>query len=65
MASTYPNEPVSFATEGRVSPDDPWYEPRATATIDIPDASQPLGVFGHYETLILNFTTPLKGLKKV
>lgn len=65
LASTYPNGPVCVATEGRVSLENQWYEPRATVTIDVADASQPIGVFGHYDTLVLNFPEPITDLKHV
>lgn len=59
MASTYPNGPVCVATEGRVKPEDQWYHPRAKVSIQIKDASQPIGVFGHYEKLVLEFSEPV------
>ena len=65
LASTYPNGPVCVATEGRVSLENQWYEPRATVTIDVADASQPIGVFGHYDTLVLNFPEPITDRKHV
>ena len=34
-------------------------------TIDVADPSQPIGVFGHYDTLILNFVEPITGVKQV
>lgn len=59
MASTYPNGPVCVATEGRVSPVNQWFEPRATVTIQVTDAAQPIGVFGHYAKLVIEFPTAL------
>lgn len=59
MASTYPNGPVCVTTEGRVKPEDQWYHPRATVSIQIKDASQPIGVFGHYKELVLEFVEPI------
>ena len=55
MATTYPNGPVCVATEGRVRPDDHWFHPRAKVTIQVKDATQPIGIFGHYDELIIQF----------
>lgn len=65
MASTYPNGPLCVATEGRVKPTDGWYEPRAKVTVQVKDANQPIGVFGHYEQLTLTFADSLDGLQHV
>lgn len=65
MASTYPNGPVCVATEGRVKPDDQWYHPRAKVTIIVKDATQPVGIFGHYDKLVVEFPEPLAGIKNV
>jgi hypothetical protein len=56
MASKYPNGTVCVATEGRVKPEDQWYHPRAKVTISIDDINEIIGVFGHYKTLVLEFT---------
>lgn len=55
MATTYPNGPVCVATEGRVRPEDNWFHPRAKVTILVKDATQPVGIFGHYDELIIEF----------
>jgi len=65
MASTYPNGSVCVATEGRVKPEDQWYEPRAKVTIQVKDATQPIGIFGHYDELVIEFAEPPKALKKI
>ena len=65
MASAYPNGPVAIATEGRVKPEDQWYHPRAKIQVQIKDPAQPIGIFGHYRELILEFAQPLQGVKKV
>lgn len=65
MASTYPNGPLAVAVEGRVNPKDQWYEPRAKITVPVKDARQPIGVFGHYDQLILRFAGSLDGVEKV
>ncbi|TKG92928.1 hypothetical protein EYV94_18330 [Puteibacter caeruleilacunae] len=63
MATTYPNGPVCVATEGRVSPEDQWYHPRANVTIEVDEASQPIGVFGHYNELNIQFKETVEGSK--
>lgn len=65
MASTYPNGPLCVATEGRVKPSDQWYEPRAKVTVKVKDANQPIGVFGRYQQLVLEFDGALDGLQHV
>jgi len=65
MASTYPNGSVCVATEGRVKPEDQWYEPRAKVTIQVKDATQPIGIFGHYAELVIELAEPPKELKKI
>ncbi len=65
MASTYPNGPTAIATEGRVKPEDQWYHPRAKVVVQIKDATQPIGIFGHYKALTLRFPQPLTDVKHV
>lgn len=60
MATEYPNGAVCVATEGRVKPEDQWYEPRAKVTISISDITKPIGVFGHYSQLVLEFDTAIE-----
>lgn len=55
MATTYPNGSVCVATEGRVKPEDQWYHPKAKVTVRVEDASQPIGVFGHFDELIIEY----------
>lgn len=55
MASAYPNGPVCVVTEGRVKPEDQWFHPRAKVTIQVKDATQPIGVFGHFNELTIQF----------
>ena len=59
LASAYPNGPVCVATEGRVKPGDQWYHPRAKVTIRVKDPSQPIGIFGHYKELVIEFSEPI------
>lgn len=55
MATAYPNGPVGVATEGRVRPEDNWFHPRAKVTIQVKDAHQPIGIFGHFDELVIEF----------
>ena len=63
--TTYPNGPTGIATEGRVAPGNKWFEPRAKVTVKIKDASQPIGIAGHYKELVLKFDGPIENLKHV
>lgn len=65
MATKFPNGPVCVGTEGRVSPTDQWFHPRAKITVQIENTNQPIGVFGHYESLILEFSSPVQNLKEL
>jgi len=63
MASTYPTGALAIATEGRVLPEDTWFEPRGNITVQVKDASQPIGIFGHYNSLTLTFSGSLNNIK--
>lgn len=63
--TTYPNGPTGIATEGRVAPDKKWFEPRAKITVKIKDASQLIGIAGHYQELILDFAGPLENIEHI
>ena len=65
MATTYPNGPVAVATEGRVNPEDQWFHPRAKITVRVQDASQSIGIFGHYDSLTLEFSETIEDRKHV
>jgi len=64
-ATTYPNGPTGIATEGRVSPENRWFEPLAKVSVQIKDASQPIGIVGNYKELVLTFAGPIEGAKHV
>ena len=64
-ATTYPNGPTGIATEGRVSAKKRWFEPRAKVTVKIKDAAEPIGIAGHYKSLVLEFAGPLDGVTHV
>lgn len=64
-ASTYPNGATGIAAEGRVSPENRWFEPRAKVTVQIKDASKPIGVVGRYEELVLEFAEDLDQVQHI
>ncbi len=65
FASTYPNGPTGIATEGRVTPENKWVEPRAKVSVRIKDASQPIGIAGRYEQLTLEFAGSLESVRHI
>lgn len=64
-ATTYPNGATGIATEGRVSAESRWFEPRAKITIKIKDAGKPIGIVGRYKELILEFAGDLSGVENI
>jgi hypothetical protein len=65
MATKYPNGPVCVATEGRVSPENQWYYPKSKVTIQHEDVSQPIGVFGYYDALILDLNMKAEEIQHI
>ena len=65
MATTYPNGAICVATEGRVKPEDEWFYPLADVTIEAKDAAHPIGVFGYYKTLNIQFAENLESVKHI
>ena len=55
LASKFPNGAVCIATEGRAKPNQSWIHPRADIMLNEVDVNQPIGIFGHYNTLSLDF----------
>jgi len=55
IASRHPNGAVSVATLARISTGKGPYFPLAEVSIDIADANVPIGIFGRYKSLTLNF----------
>ena len=64
-ATTYPNGPTGIAAEGRVSPENRWFEPRAKVTVKIKDAAQPIGIVGRYKELVLEFADSIEGVDQI
>jgi hypothetical protein len=59
MASKFPNGSIAIATEGRVRPAESWYHPRADIQLSVGTGGGLIGVFGHYNSLTLNFESSL------
>ena len=59
LSSKFPNGAIAIATEGRVSPDKSWMEPRAEVTLKEVTVNTPIGIFGYYKTLCLKFENEL------
>lgn len=59
MASKFPNGAIAIATEGRVMPNQSWLHPKANIKLKDVDIIKPIGIFGHYESLTIEFTKNL------
>ncbi|PHN02531.1 hypothetical protein [Flavilitoribacter nigricans] len=55
MASRFPNGAVAVATEGRVTPEQSWTHPRADVVLKEVALDEPVGIFGYYQSLTLEF----------
>ncbi len=55
LASKFPDGAVCIATEGRVSPDKSWFHPEADIVLKDLEMNKPIGIFGHYKSLSLQF----------
>jgi hypothetical protein len=53
VASQHPNGALSIATLGRVTPERGYWTPHAKVTWDLLDLCQDVGIFGHYDALVL------------
>lgn len=62
MASKFPNGAIAIATEGRVTPSQSWIHPKADITLKEAELNKPIGIFGYYESLTIEFlqTLPVK-----
>ncbi len=65
MASKFPNGAVAIATEGRVMPDNSWIHPKAEILLKEVEIGKPIGIFGYYKSLTLEFAEPLPKQIKV
>jgi hypothetical protein len=64
LASKYPaSGAVSIATIGRCKPANGWFSPRADIVLDAGAATGPIGIFGYYKSLRINFTQLPKDLR--
>lgn len=59
MASKFSNGAIAIATEGRVMPNQSWIHPKATIKLEEVEINKPIGIFGHYESLSLEFVQKL------
>ncbi len=59
MASKFPNGAIAIATEGRVTPNQSWIHPKADITLKEVEVNKPVGIFGHYNSLSLEFSQNL------
>jgi hypothetical protein len=65
LASKFPNGAVCIATEGRVKPDQGWYHPRADIALSELELNKPVGIFGYYNSLSLDFQDNLPNGTKI
>lgn len=59
MASKFPNGAIAISTEGRVTPDESWIHPKADIVLREVELNRPIGIFGYYESLSLEFSKDL------
>jgi hypothetical protein len=65
LASKFPNGAIAIATEGRVTPNQSWIHPKAAITLKEALVNTPIGIFGYYESLTLEFTETLPNEIKI
>ena len=61
VACRNPNGALSIATLGRVTPERGYYAPKAEIHWELGANSGPVGIFGHYKSLALDFDQPVEG----
>lgn len=59
MASKFSNGAIAIATEGRVTPEHSWIEPLADISLKEVTPNTPVGIFGYYRSLRLQFENEL------
>jgi hypothetical protein len=60
LAARYPNGAVAVAALGRTSPEKGFYIPLADVTVGIGRAYCPVGVFGRFRSLTLEYSRPVE-----
>lgn len=55
MASRFPNGAIAICTEGRVMPNQSWIHPKADIKLKDVEINKPIGIFGYYKSLTLQF----------
>ncbi len=65
MASAYPSGVTAIATDGRTSPDKPYYVPRVKVMVQIKHAAGPICIAGRYGTLVLKFSESVEKVQNV
>ena len=65
MASKFPNGAVAITTEGRVIPSQSWIHPKADITLKEVEVNKPIGIFGYYKSLAIEFSQPLPSKIKI
>ena len=63
IAGRFPNGAVAVCTLERTRKGRAWFLPAADVSVDAGDATGPFGVFGHYRSLTLHLTTPLRRVR--
>ena len=59
MASKFPNGAIAIASEGRVTPNKNWIHPKADVLLKEAEMNKPIGIFGHYKSLTIQFVQNL------
>ena len=65
MASKFPNGATAIATEGRVTPNQSWIHPKAAITLKEVALNKPIGIFGYYKSLTIEFLQVLPDNVKI
>jgi hypothetical protein len=59
FAMRFPNGAVAVGSQERTRPDRGWFMPKCEVTLDVDDAKGPFGIFGDFESLTFNFSSPI------